>query len=232
MARDPVESPRESRTDRGLPRAVDVALSFAGLVVAAPILVFAGLGVALSSKGPVLFRQERVGRDGSRFHVLKLRTMRSGAGGPAVTAGDDRRITPFGRLLRRTKVDELPQLWNVLAGDMALVGPRPEIPAYADLTGAIWRRVLEVRPGITDPVSLRLRFEEELLASVPGDRARFYREVLVPFKTRKYLEYQSIRSPWSDLRVLFLTVLVGLFPRFAPPFRLEDLAAPHDIHRG
>lgn len=232
MPDDHADTPRKARADRGLPRAVDVALSLAGLLLATPILILAGLGVALSSKGSVLFRQERVGRGGSRFRVLKLRTMRLGAEGPSVTAGDDRRITSFGRLLRRMKVDELPQLWNVLAGDMALVGPRPEIPAYADVTDATWRRVLEVRPGITDPVSLRLRFEEEVLASVPGDRARFYREVLVPFKTRKYLEYQSIRSPWSDLRVLSLTVLAGFFPRLAPPYRLEDLAAPTDICPG
>lgn len=121
------------------------------------------------------------------------------------------------------KLDELPQLWNVVKGDMALVGPRPEVPAYVDLSDPDWRRVLEVRPGVTDPVSLRLRFEEELLASVPGDRAEFYRRVMVPFKVCKYLEYQSVRTIRKDLEVLLQTVLSGLFRNLVPPYRVEDL---------
>ena len=189
--------------------------------MASPFLLAAGLAIVLDSAWPPLFCQERVGRGGRRFRLWKLRTMRVG-GGAEVTAKGDERVTRVGRILRKTKLDELPQLWNVLAGDMALVGPRPEVPAYVDLSDPAWRRVLEVRPGITDPVSLRLRFEEELLASIQGDRARFYREVFVPFKTHKYLDYQSVRSPWSDLKVLLQTVLVRALPGLAPPYRLAD----------
>ena len=161
------------RAGGGLPRAADVVLALAGLALSLPVLALAGLAVALSSKGPVLFRQERVGRHGVGFLLLKLRTMRQDAVGPAVTAGGDPRVTPVGRFLRRSKIDELPQLWNVLSGEMALVGPRPEVPEYVDSSDPGWRRVLEVRPGMTDPVSLRLRFEEDLLASVAGDRCGF-----------------------------------------------------------
>lgn len=197
-------------------------LSAAGLLVTLPLLAVAAAGIRLTSGGPVLFRQERVGRFGRRFHLVKLRTMRTGTG-TDVTASGDPRVTPVGRFLRRTKLDELPQLWNVLKGEMTLVGPRPEVPAYVDLSDPAWRQVLEAPPGITDPVSLRLRFEEELLASVPGDRETFYRQILVPFKIRKYLEYQSVRTAWSDLGVIFQTLLSGFFSNMAPPFRLEDL---------
>lgn len=206
----------------GLPRSLEVVASAAGLIVALPLLAVAAVAIRLTSPGPALFRQERVGRAGRPFFLLKLRTMRAGAGSLVTTSGDPR-VTPVGRLLRRTKLDELPQLWNVVRGDMALVGPRPEVPAYVDLADPAWSRVLETRPGITDPVSLRLRFEEALLASAPGNRAEFYRDVMVPFKVQKYLEYQSVRSPWSDLVVLFQTVFTGFFPNLVPPYRLEDL---------
>jgi lipopolysaccharide/colanic/teichoic acid biosynthesis glycosyltransferase len=218
----PSDSPR-SPDGRGLPRAVDVALALFGLVLAAPVVAVAGVAVALSSRGPALFRQRRVGRNGETFVLLKLRTMRSGAAGSAVTAGGDPRVTAVGRFLRRTKVDELPQLWNVVRGEMALVGPRPEVPDYVDLSDPDWLRVLEARPGITDPVSLRLRFEEELLADVPGDRAEFYRRVLVPFKIRKYLEYQSVRTWRRDLETLSLTCLSAFFGRLVIPYRVEDV---------
>ena len=167
MTGTPAGLETERPQGRGLPRVVEILLSLGGLVVASPFLLVACLAVVLDSAWPPLFFQERVGRGGRRFRLWKLRTMRAG-GGPEVTATGDPRITRVGRILRRAKLDELPQLWNVLAGDMALVGPRPEVPAYVDLSDSTWRRVLEVRPGITDPVSLRLRFEEELLASVAG----------------------------------------------------------------
>ena len=221
MPGDPADA---VRTGRGLPRAADLVLAVAGLTLSLPVLAVAGLAIALSSGGPVFFRQERVGRNGTRFFLLKLRTMRRDAGGPRVTAGNDPRVTRVGRLLRRTKLDELPQLWNVVKGEMALVGPRPEVPAYVEISDPGWRRVLETRPGITDPVSLRLRFEEELLGGVAGDRAEFYRNVMVPFKVRKYLEYQSVRTAWSDLRVLLQTLLSGLFRGLVPPYRMEDVS--------
>ncbi len=208
----------------GLPRAADVVLALAGLALSLPVLAIAGFAVALSSKGPVLFRQERVGRHGVRFLLLKLRTMHFDAAGPAVTAGGDPRVTSVGRLLRRSKIDELPQLWNVLRGEMALVGPRPEVPEYVDFSDPRWQRVLEVRPGMTDPVSLRLRFEEEILAAVPGDRPDFYRSVMVPFKVRKYLEYQSVRTYGSDVLLLVQTLLSGLFRGLVEPYHLEDVS--------
>jgi lipopolysaccharide/colanic/teichoic acid biosynthesis glycosyltransferase len=208
----------------GLPHSLEVVVSAAGLLVTLPILAVAAIAIRLTSPGPALFRQERVGRFGRRFFLLKLRTMKAGDG-PQVTASGDPRVTGIGRLLRKTKVDELPQLWNVVRGEMALVGPRPEVPAYVDLSDPAWNLVLETRPGITDPVSLKLRFEEELLASAPGDRSEFYRRVMVPFKVRKYLEYQSIRTPWSDLVVLLQTVLSGLSSNLVEPYRLEDLTS-------
>jgi lipopolysaccharide/colanic/teichoic acid biosynthesis glycosyltransferase len=198
-------------------------LALLALALSAPVLAIAGLATALSSKGPILYRQERVGRDGRRFVLLKLRTMRWGVSGAAVTAGDDPRVTRIGRILRRTKVDELPQLWNVLRGEMALVGPRPEVPEFVILEDPAWRRVLETRPGITDPLSLRLRFEEDLLASVRGDRSEFYRLVLVPFKLRKYIEYQSIRTVSTDLMTLLMTCLSSFFPGLVSAYRAEDL---------
>ena len=206
----------------GLPRSLEVVVSAAGLLFALPFLAVAAVAIRLTSPGPALFRHERVGRFGRPFFLLKLRTMRAGDG-PQVTSSGDPRVTAVGRFLRKTKLDELPQLWNVVRGEMALVGPRPEVAAYVDLSDTAWRRVLEARPGITDPVSLRLRFEEKLLASAPGDRAEFYRQVMVPFKVKKYLEYQLVRSPLSDLVVLLQTAFAGLFPTLVPPYRLEDL---------
>lgn len=221
MTSPPAPGDRGNR--KGLPRAVDLALALFGLVVCAPVLALAALATALSSNGPLLFRQQRVGRNGTHFVLFKFRTMRAGVSGPLVTTRGDPRVTRVGRILRRTKVDELPQLWNVVKGDMALVGPRPEVPEYVDLPDPLWQLVLENRPGITDPVSLRLRFEEDLLASVAGDHADFYPRVLIPFKVFKYLEYQSVRTPWTDVRVLVETLLVGLIGGIAPPYRLEDV---------
>ena len=148
----------------GIPRPVEAVAALAGLIIAAPVLALAALGIAFTSRGRIIFRQSRVGQDGRIFVLYKFRTMRIGQVGIQVTAGDDSRVTYVGRLLRKTKMDELPELWNVLKGDMSLVGPRPEVPRYVDLNNSKWQRVLKVRPGITDPLTLRLRNEEELLA--------------------------------------------------------------------
>jgi lipopolysaccharide/colanic/teichoic acid biosynthesis glycosyltransferase len=134
--------------------------------------------------------------------------MRSGDG-LEVTAAGDSRVTRVGRILRRWKLDELPQLWNVLAGDLSFVGPRPEVPALVEGSNDLWKRVLAVRPGITDPVTLALKDEEALLASVAGDRERFYRETLQPYKLRGYVEYLEMRSAWTDLGVIAKTVLAA-----------------------
>lgn len=210
-------------TGRGLPRALEAAAAFAGLVVLSPLLAVAALAVAVSSKGGVFFRQTRVGRGGVPFVLYKLRTMRRGGAGPGFTAGDDPRVTAVGKLLRRTKLDELPSLANVLAGDMSFVGPRPEVPEYVDPDDPSWRRVLEARPGLTDPVTLRLRNEEELLAGVEGDRRRFYEEALLPFKLRGYAAYLERRTAWSDLAVLGRTLLLIVWPGLATMPSREEI---------
>jgi lipopolysaccharide/colanic/teichoic acid biosynthesis glycosyltransferase len=181
-------------------------LALAGLVALSPLLLFTAACVLLGSGRPVLFRQTRVGRAARPFTMYKFRTMRNDPSGPAVTAGDDPRITRIGALLRRTKLDELPELWNVVRGDMSLVGPRPEAPRYVDAGEKRWERVLSVRPGITDPTTLTLIDEESLLASVEGDREQYYREHLVPKKLDGYIAYLERRSWRSDLAVLLRTV--------------------------
>jgi lipopolysaccharide/colanic/teichoic acid biosynthesis glycosyltransferase len=192
----------------GIPRAGEALLALAALLIFSPVIGMAALAVALSSRGPVLFRQRRVGRGGREFLLYKLRTMRvdtAASAGPQVTARDDERVTGVGKFLRRTKLDELPELWNVFKGDMSLIGPRPEVPRYVDLSNPHWRLVLEARPGLTDPVTLRLRQEEVLLARVEGDREQFYLKTLQPFKLRGYLEYLRSRSWRTDVKVLWQT---------------------------
>lgn len=196
-----------------------------GLVACVPVLAVAAVAIKLGSPGPVFFRQRRVGRGGRTFELIKLRTMVAKAGGPAVTAGDDRRITGVGRLLRMTKIDELPELWHVVRGEMSLVGPRPEVPSLVDLGDPLWRRVLEARPGLTDPVTLRLRNEEALLAGVEGDREAFYRQVLQPWKLRGYRRHLERRHFLGDIGVLVATLLAIVRPTGAPPPTLAELRA-------
>jgi lipopolysaccharide/colanic/teichoic acid biosynthesis glycosyltransferase len=205
----------------GLPRAVDAALALAGLAAASPVFLAAAVLAATTSPGPVLFRQTRVGRGGRPFTLLKLRTMRMAPEGSQLTASGDSRITPVGRWLRRFKLDELPQLWNVVRGDMSLVGPRPEVPRYVDAADPLWQAVLAARPGLTDPVTLRLRDEEALLAGA-DDVEGFYRERLLPWKLRGYRDYLERRSWISDLAVLGATALAVLrLRRPARPAREE-----------
>lgn len=214
----------------GLPRGFEVVLCAVGLTVLGPLLVAIALAIKVTSPGPVLFRQRRIGRGGEPFTLHKFRSMRIDTPGSRVTAAGDRRITPVGRVLRRTKLDELPELFDVLRGDMALVGPRPEVPAYYDPTSPLWRPVVAVRPGLTDPVTLRLRNEEALLASVAGPedagaREAFYRDVLLPYKLRGQAEYAARRTRWSDLRLLVLTLWRVLVPSSAPPPSIEEVRA-------
>lgn len=204
----------DATTRNGLPRLFDCLLAVAVLALTCPLLLMTAVLVASSSRGPILFRQQRIGRNGRPFTLIKFRTMETSHGrrGPGFTARDDPRVTKVGRFLRRTKLDELPELINILRGDMSWVGPRPEVPRYVDLDDPGWQQVLNVRPGITDPVTLRFRNEDELLASVEEDRDAFYRGKVIPFKLRGYLEYQSTRSPGSDLAVLLRTVVAILIP--------------------
>ncbi len=192
-------------------RALDVAVSLIALLLLWPLLLALALAVRLDSAGPALFRQERVGLHGRPFRIHKFRTMRAGgAAGPLVTAGGDARITRVGRVLRRHKLDELPQLWDVLRGAMSLVGPRPEVPHFMALYPDEARRViLSVRPGITDPASIAFRDEEALLAAAP-DPERAYVETVMPLKQRPYLDYVRQRSLAGDLRILLRTAAVLL----------------------
>jgi lipopolysaccharide/colanic/teichoic acid biosynthesis glycosyltransferase len=217
------EKVRTASIKSGLPRQAEAAIALAGLVMVAPLIALAAIVIAATSPGPVIFRQKRMGRKGRPFTMYKLRTMRVTNSGPQVTAGDDVRVTPVGKFLRKAKLDELPELWNVLKGDMSLIGPRPEVLRYVDLDDPMWRLVLEARPGITDPMTLQLRNEEALLIEVEGDRERFYLETLLPFKLGGYLNYLQARSWRSDLKVLWQTILAVAFPNKAPLPTLEEI---------
>jgi len=192
-------------------RIFDAVLSFVALVVLLPLFVAVATLVKLSSPGEAFYRQERVGRGGRIFWIAKFRSMRTGADrcGAAITSSGDPRITPIGRVLRRLKLDELPQLWNVLRGDMSLVGPRPEVPQYVELYTAAQRQVLSIRPGITDPASISYRGEERLLAK-QADPERYYREVILPDKLKMNLEYLSHMSFLYDLSLVLRTTAVCL----------------------
>jgi len=189
-------------------RACDLFFSIVMMVLLLPLLVLVGILLKLTSKGPILFHQLRVGRDGQLFQIKKFRSMRAEAGelGPTITKAGDRRITPLGRLLRKTKVDELPQFWNVLKGDMSIVGPRPEVPKYVELYTPEQLRVLSVRPGITDPASVAYRHEEALLEE-QQDAERFYIETLLPHKLVINLKYLEEMSFLYDLRIVAATAL-------------------------
>jgi len=192
-------------------RAFDLVVSTAVLGASLPLLATAALAVA-SDGGPVLFRQERVGKKGRRFRILKLRTMKAGRkdAGSSLTVGADDRITTVGRWLRAAKLDELPQLWNVLRGEMSLVGPRPEVPEYADDYDNTEIAVLDLMPGITDPASIRYRNESELLATA-SDPDDYYRRVVLPDKLRLSIDYGKQATFASDLVVLLRTISAVLF---------------------
>jgi lipopolysaccharide/colanic/teichoic acid biosynthesis glycosyltransferase len=195
-----------SPAEDAVKRALDLTLATIGLIVSAPCLAVIALLVRISSPGPVVFRQERVGRYGRPFQIHKFRTLRVEVAGPLLTASGDRRVTGVGAVLRRTKLDELPQLWDVLRGEMSLVGPRPEIPTYAALWPAAERAaILSVRPGITDPVSILFRNEAAELA-LAADPDQHYRTALLPRKAQLYAEYVQTRSVAGDVAILLRTV--------------------------
>ncbi|HEY6122645.1 MAG TPA: sugar transferase [Pyrinomonadaceae bacterium] len=203
-----------SGTTGGIPRTIEIILTVFGLTLSAPLIGLAALAIFLTSGGPVILRQKRIGYRGVPFVLYKLRTMRvTHEQGPQVTAFNDSRILPVGRWLRKAKVDELPELWNVLKGDMSLVGPRPEVPRYVDLNNPLWKLVLEARPGITDQITLSLRNEEALFASVNTDHEEFYLNTLQPLKLQGYLFYLRERSFWRDVKVLMQTCGAVVLPR-------------------
>jgi len=181
------------------------------LILLAPVLLGIAVLIALMDGLPIVFRQTRVGKDARPFLILKFRTMRSGVSGGSITAAGDSRVTGIGRWLRKLKLDELPQFFNVLRGDMSLIGPRPEVPDYVQFEDPLWQEVLSTRPGITDLASLAFRDEEQLLKPVP-DADRYYRAVILPAKLRLNLLYLRSRSLLTDLRLLWLTALYSLLP--------------------
>ena len=193
----------------------DRSVSFLGLVLLSPVFLIVAVLIRIKMPGgPVLFKQQRVGRNGRLFTMVKFRSMTVSHSGSSVSIAGESRITPLGAKLRRYKLDELPELWNVLKGDMSFVGPRPDVPGYADALKGEDREVLKLRPGITGPASLKYRDEEELLARVAAegmdgymDPVKYNDEVIFPDKVRLNRYYLHHYSFLMDLKMIFATVL-------------------------
>lgn len=191
-----------------LKRCFDFVSSAIGLVLLSPLFLAIAAWIKLDSEGPVFFRQERVGRFGRTFFIHKFRTMAVDAEvkGPQITIGKDRRVTRAGHFLRKMKLDELPQLIDVLCGQMSVVGPRPEVPRYVALyPEEVRAKVLSVRPGITDWASIRFRDENDILARSSSPEEAYVREVL-PIKQRYYVEYVENHSFLGDMGIIFATL--------------------------
>jgi len=214
----------DSRGRTGIPHWIEFGAAAIGLVAVSPMLLLVGLLIELTSSGPMIFKQTRVGRGGRTFNLYKFRTMRVQTQGAQFTAADDDRMTKIGRFLRKTKMDELPELWNVVTGDMSFVGPRPEVPCYVELSNPLWIETLRVRPGITDPVTLKLRNEDVLLASIREDRERYYLETLQPYKLLGYRKYIQDRSFEGDVVILWETLIAVLLPNSTPPPTFADIS--------
>jgi lipopolysaccharide/colanic/teichoic acid biosynthesis glycosyltransferase len=188
-------------------RLLDLSLAFLGLALVWPIGIGLWLAVEWEDGGPLFYRQTRIGQFGRPFQIVKFRTMLVGAdkAGPAITASGDQRVTRIGRMLRKTKLDELPQLWNVLCGDMSFVGPRPEVPKYVSLYTPAQRAVLALKPGITDEASIVFRDEEEMLATA-SDPESFYVTHCLPRKIELNLAYARHAGLRNDLAVVIRTI--------------------------
>lgn len=185
----------------------DRLVSFIGLIFAMPILLVVAIVIRIKMPdGPVLFRQKRVGQYGRLFTMVKFRTMTMGHSGSSVSVAGEARITSVGAFLRKYKLDELPELWNVLKGDMSFVGPRPDVPGYADKLEGADRDILLLKPGITGPATLKYRNEEELLAQ-QKEPQKYNDEVIFPDKVRINLEYLKYHSLWGDIKLIIRTVL-------------------------
>jgi lipopolysaccharide/colanic/teichoic acid biosynthesis glycosyltransferase len=203
-----------------------LAAAFA-LLVCSPVLLGAAICILVESGMPVFFRQMRVGQHGKTFTLVKLRSMRTGQNGPGITSKGDCRITRVGALLRRYKLDELPQLWNILAGHMQFIGPRPELPHLVDMNSPAWRAVLLQKPGLTDPATLIYRNEEELLATF-SDSDLAYREHVLPDKLFLSSRYQQSRDAATDVKLLLLTMRFSFFPAAFDPNLVRRLFV-HEI---
>lgn len=185
----------------------DRTASFFGLVFLFPVLIVVGILIRIKMPGgPIIFKQRRVGQQGQLFTMYKFRSMTVGHSGSSVSVKGESRITPLGAKLRKYKLDELPELWNVLIGDMSLVGPRPDVPGYADKLEGENRRMLLLKPGITGPASLKYRNEEEILAEQENPQ-KYNDAVLFPDKVQINIEYLDNWSFWNDIKIIIYTVL-------------------------
>lgn len=189
-----------------LKRIFDLIASLLGLIVILPIFIVIILIMKILMPGPVFFTQKRVGQHGILFTMVKLRTMTVNHGGSSISVKGESRITPLGAVMRKYKLDELPGLWNVLRGDMSFVGPRPDVPGYADKLEGDDRKILLLKPGITGPASMRYSNEEEILAE-QDDPIQYNNEFIYPDKVRINLEYLKHQSFLLDLKIIIYTIL-------------------------
>jgi lipopolysaccharide/colanic/teichoic acid biosynthesis glycosyltransferase len=192
-------------------RAFDFSISAFALLLLWPILLLAMVLIRFDSRGPAIFSQERVGKGFRNFRLLKLRSMTTSEIGTDITYGADQRITALGKFLRKYKIDELPQLWNVLMGDMSIVGPRPEVPRLVFMFPSEFAAVLAVRPGLTSAASIKYRAEADILGQVE-DPAAYYVNIVLPDKLRLEAEYVALNSFWRDISLIFATVRTCLLP--------------------
>jgi lipopolysaccharide/colanic/teichoic acid biosynthesis glycosyltransferase len=205
----PMKRTFRRRIDDVVKRGVDILGALLLLVLIAPVIVGIALWIKLNSHGPAFYRARRVGYRGREFRMLKFRKMRDGASGSPLTADNDERFTNVGRLLARSKLDEVPQLWNVLIGQMSLVGPRPEDSQFVALASDEYDEILRVKPGVTGLSQLAFRSETEI--PVDGDRVEYYVSQLFPQKARMDMIYAAHRSTFMDLRIMWWTLLSVCF---------------------
>ena len=197
-----------NKLNQAVKRIFDFLLSLFGIIILSPIFIIVSIAIKLDSKGSILFLQKRVGRYGKEFNIYKFRTMVTDAEklGKQITVGKDNRITRVGAFLRKFKIDELPQLFNVLKGDMSLVGPRPEVPKYVALYNEEQRKVLDIRPGITDMASLRYKDENDILGKVDNPE-EYYINVIMKDKLNLNLEYIEKSNVFFDIYLILKTII-------------------------
>jgi len=197
-----------------LKRLFDITFSLLGLIIFSPIFFIVAILIKLDSRGPVFFQQARIGKNFIPFILYKFRSMYFDERdrGPLITTGGDPRITRMGKFLRKTKIDELPQLWNVLKGDMSLVGPRPEVEKFVKFYEKEYKELLTIRPGITDISSLRFIDEEGILAET-DESEHYYKNILLPQKIKLNKEYLGKISIYCDIKLIFLTIIRLIYPQ-------------------
>ncbi len=214
-------------------RLLDIILSGLGLLVFLPFGLVIALILLLTGEHEVFYRQQRIGRGGQPFGLLKFATMRknsSSMGAGNITLKNDPRVLPFGKFLRKTKLNEVPQLWNILVGDMSVVGPRPLPRSNYEMIPEEYRnRTMVLKPGLTGVASIIFRDEEEFLADHADDPQGFYRDHIAPYKGKAEVWYLENRSFWLDLKLIFLTAWVVLFPKSRLPKRVFKGLEPHPL---